>query len=937
MANKDNIQSIDLNGTLNLNRYRCDIKQFEGFNEKNASIFGNVLTPFFHTSYDTDYFGINNKVYHVDENYNDNYIALYKDNTLISTLPKYSISKSTIKLEKNIRAFEFDSEDENVIHLFVEGEEYYQFIDYDVENDEIISTTNTSISIGNLSSCDMIDGNVVFYNSIGSRLYICNKNDSTYISFSNSGSPICTVNKLDSTFDATVGGVSRTRYLISYCGRSGNINVNAENVHNVLFYTNASGNISYNEVTLISSTLNTNQIPKFAPKVYGTDVVFYYVTDIETINASTSSTPTTVYMTATPTSFNSGTNELTVTCDNSLIVKNSSANTSNKCSVEITPFFCSILIGCQQNNTNTYFDSVNKYFIGNTGYITSNDSTRYIPFGHKIDYSNNLLSYKFSILMNYNNISNISVTYKGRTSNIGTIITEWNSISEQANICVSDYKCMFKNTDNTLSLIKIENKAPQYRGILDRYIVFDTPYYTNIFDTQRETFYHAFTDYNNRMIMCEKKGDTSISDFPSGYGLSTPYNYIYSSAINANMEVNNIYISSIEYNPNIIENGRHDKYYGEFVECGEYGFNEVVDVYWDNDNTATTSIYRRSFATHTSYFDNSLRNIPYPITSNGNILYSSNIFSEFINSYSNKDFIINDNVGYPLTYINNQPTLNFYFLSGIEYINSAFILQGMNYVNTNNMIFSVMYNGDVISYTEPLVAIQGFKFLGNTTKCAFYYSNFTKSVYGFFGDRTLNKLIDCSSIADIKNVYFNPKEYKIYVVTAKNIVVIDDETMYTINVPNVINISFTNDFIILNIDANDIKSELLTYHSATNKERFPIKLTTQYYGLGNNIKSVVDCIYLRLFYDYDSSFDVKGDVKLNIVTLTDCGKKSEEKIFSILPSDWDSETKTVYLRYQPKYQECVGMEISIESPFAIATLDVGYSTDGTIQNSKFNS
>ena len=376
---------------------------------------------------------------------------------------------------------------------------------------------------------------------------------------------------------------------------------------------------------------------------------------------------------------------------------------------------------------------------------------------------------------------------------------------------------------------------------------------------------------------------------------------------------------------------------GEFVECGEFRYNEKVDAYWTASSTATTANYRRSYTTNTSFYDNSLSGIPYPITSNGNILYSTNIFSEFINSYSNNDYVINNRVGYPLVYINNQPTLNYYFLTGIENVDSAFILQGTSYINTNTMIFSVSYNGDVISYTEPLVSIQGFKFLGNTTKCAFYFSYFTKCVYGFLGDRTLNKLIDCSAIENIINVYFNPKEYKIYVVTEKDVVVMDEETMYAIDIPNVTNISFTNESIILNVFRNNrTESEMLTYHSSTNKNRIPLKLKTQYYGVGNNIKSIIDCIYIRLFNDYNESFNIKGDIKLHVNTITDCGKKSEEKIFSILPSDWDKETRTFYIRYQPKYQECVGMEVDIESPFALATLDFGYSTDGTAQVSKYN-
>ena len=943
MANKNTIQNINFNGYLNLNKYRCEIKNFDGFNEKNASIFGGVLTPYFKQSYNNKYFGLNNKIYYIDEDYSYDKIALYNEDKLVSTLPKYSITKETFKIEKNVIAYEFDKSNTNIVHLFVEGENNYQFIDYNIKTKQIITTVDTSVAIGTISNCNMLDDNVVFYSQSDTRLHIINKNhswtSSSYV-YSN-GSPICTFNKLDSSFDVNT---NTPRYLITYCGRSGNISVNADNVHTYVVYFGANNTIVANEVTLVSSGLNSNQIPKFVPNVYDRNPIFYYVTDIENINNSTSSSPLTVYMTATPTSLDTNTNELTVTCSNPITVKNSAVNTTNKCSVEITPYFCSTLIGCSQNDNNVYFDSIDKYFVGNTGYLTinildSNGSTaRVNPFGHKIDFCNMTLNYKFSILMNYTNITNMSVTLNSaisgnRKSNIGTVVNEWNSIDGNSNICVDDYRCMFKNTDNTISILEINMNAPKYKIVLDKYIVFETPHYINIFDTEKETFYHSFNDYNNRMVMCEKYGDTSIADFPSGYTSATPYSYLYASAINANMEISNVNISSIQYNPNIIENGKIDKYKGEFIECGEFRYNEKVDIYYDMSNTATTAIYQRSFTLQTSYYDNSLDLIPYPITSSGNILYSSNLFSEFINSYSNKDFIINNKVGYTLTYINNKPTLSYYFLSGIESINSAFILQGINYINTDNFIFQLDYNGNVIGYSSALVNIQGFKFIGNSTKCAFYYSPLTKCIYGFLGDRTLNKLLDCSDIGDIKYSFFNPKEYKIYVVTENKILVVDDETTFSINIPNVDNISFTDEFIIIN---NGNKSELLSYHSKTNKQRLPIKLQTQYYGMGNNIKSVIDCIYIRLFYDYDDSFNVKDNIVLKVNTLTDCGRQSEEKIISVQPSDWDKETKTFYIRYQPKYQECVGMEVSVESPFAIASLDFGYSTEGNTQVSKFN-
>lgn len=929
MANKNNIQSVNLNGTLNLNKYKCEIKNFDGFNEKNSSMFGGVLTPYFQSSYSDSYFGVNGGIYHVNSDYSYDKIALYNNDKLVSVLPKYSVSKLNIDIRKNVLAFEFDSSDKNIIHLFVEGETVYQYMDYNIESGTVFNVLDTFDSVGSVTQCYMIDQNVVYYDTKNANLYISNRHYTKHIYYSNNGSPICSFNRLPTSFNID----GKRLYLISYCGRSGRMSVDAGNVHNLVVWFDSEGHIHDTEVTLAASGIYSDDIGKFAPKVFDDNPIFYNVTNVERLNQSTSANPITSYLMATPSSYDSNTSTLTVACSRPLTVQNNIQNSNNKCSVEITPYFCSVLAGNNANSCNCYFDSNKKYFVFNGGYVES-EGSRYLPFGHKVDISDASLNYKFSLLINYGSVSNLSVSGRQRTSNIGSVVNEWNLIDEKSCVCVDGYKCLFKNSDNTLSLVEIKMEAPKYKVILDRYIFFSTPHWMNIYDTKVQSFYHAFNDYNNRIIPCEKSGDLEANTFPTG--LLNPFTYLGVSAINANMEVSNINFSSIQYNPFVVQHGRNDSYNGEFKECGEIRYNEKVDFYLDASNTATSSVYKRSFTLSSSYYDNELRGVVYPITSNGNIMYSANLFSEFVNSYSNKDFIINGTVGYPLTYINNNPTLNYYFLSGIDSIRSAFILQGINYINTDKFIFQIEYSGDVIGYSQALVTIDGFKFVGNTTKCAFYYSDLTKTIYGFYGDRSLTKLVDCSDINIVKGSYFNPKEYKTYVVTDKNVIVIDENTMYTIDIPNVTNVSFANERIILNFEGEEFKSKLLEYHSKTNSERIPLKLKTQYYGMGNNIKSVVDCVYIRLLYDYGASLNVKGDLKLSVSTLTECGRKSEEKTFTVMPSDWDKETKTAYLRYQPKWQECVGMEVSLESPFALASLDFGFSSDGTAQVSKMN-
>ena len=596
-------------------------------------------------------------------------------------------------------------------------------------------------------------------------------------------------------------------------------------------------------------------------------------------------------------------------------------------------------------NHHVLFDSTRNYFIGNCGYIPNNNGTQSVPYGFRVKASTCADRYlDFAYLINYGNITNISARYDDK--GMGNTLAEWNFIDNDVIPKAYDTCCLYKiSNENTINLIQVKKEMPDMEVLFNRYIVVKTHEKNTIIDTSTTSFYHGFVDYNNRVIPCEKYGDTSIANFPFGTSDTKPYlnatltDYLYASAVNANMEISKNNLSSIQYNPLVINQGCHDNYNIEKSSYGSSSLQDYISVYLSDDKRALVPIYYSSFIKEQKYVDESLRDIPYPVTTNGNILYSANLFSEIINSYSNRDMIINDTVAYPLLYINNQPSFSFYFLNGIEGINSAFILQGMNYVNTDDFIFSVTYNGDTISNTEAIVSIKGFRFLGNTTKVAFFYSELKKSVYAFYGDRTLEKVYDCTEIKNIKHTFFNPINYNIYIVTDDYIYVIDDNTVYRIEISGVKSMNFSDKFIYVYTEDNiyvlsyEKPSESYLFNTLNTFKKIPIKLETQLYGVGNNIKSVVDCIYLRLFND---NIVEQGTLKLSVKTLTDKGESTEEKAFTINASDWDKESNTFYIRYQPKNQECLGMSVNIVSDFAIADFDIGHSTDGTIQVSKYN-
>lgn len=962
MANKNDVMGIPLDGLLNLNKYRSDVTQFEGFNKKNSPIYGGVLSPLYE---EKQTINENEKTILVnDDKYSlikqDDFVSyLYKNGEIIQQYDNINLTKESIKVPYNILAFERDEENPNYIDMFVEGARFYEIKRYNINTNEFENMISPRISIGKISKVEMRYGFVAFYNFDLKQIIIFHKGKSSYRSFAWTWAVennlvdklIFTINKLKSTFDHE----GQSRYLLSFYGIQFNGNEQITgNGNRIITLDNSSPGFTSSSVTLKSKTDNSleqHRIPTFA--IYSTEknVTFYNVF-VEYMNKNNGL----YYLSGTADSYDETNEILYVNCNNSITLNNSIPSKANDktASLEANTYFYSILfktnVSSMSNGKNclnhhVLFDSTRNYFIGNCGYIPNNDGTQSVPYGFRVKGSSNTEYYlDFTYLINYGNITNISVRYDNRR--MGNILAEWNFIDNDVIPKAYNTCCLYKiSNENTINLIQVKKEIPDMEVLFNRYIVVKTHQNNNIIDTSTTSFYHGFVDYNNRVIPCEKYGDTSIANFPFGASDTKPYlsatltDYLYASAVNANMEASKINLSSIQYNPSVINQGCYYNFNIEESSYGSSSLQDYVSVYLSDDNRALVPIYYASFIYGRKYVDESLKNIPYPVTMNGNILYSANLFSEIINSYSNRDMIVNDTVAYPLLYINNQPSFSFYFLNGIEGTNSAFILQGMNYVNTDDFIFSVTYNGDTISNTEAIVSIKGFRFLGNTTKVAFFYSELKKSVYTFYGDRTLEKLYDCTEIKNIKHTFFNPINYNIYIITDDYIYVIDDNTVYRIEISGVNNMNFSDKFIYAYTEDNiyilsyEKPSESHLFNSLNTFKKIPIKLETQLYGVGNNIKSVVDCIYLRLFND---NIVEQGTLKLSVKTLTDKGESTEEKAFTINASDWDKESNTFYIRYQPKNQECLGMSVNIVSDFAIADFDIGYSTDGTIQVSKYN-
>ena len=322
------------------------------------------------------------------------------------------------------------------------------------------------------------------------------------------------------------------------------------------------------------------------------------------------------------------------------------------------------------------------------------------------------------------------------------------------------------------------------------------------------------------------------------------------------------------------------------------------------------------------------------IDSSGNVILPVSSNGKIISGYSNNDLVRENGTSYPLMYWNNGQKMYAYFLlSGIENMTGVFSLQGQQYTVDDSNIYAVSFANGIVQNVQAVCYKKNLQFLGTLPSQAIFWSAFNKTFYSFTGDRLVSKMFEASDIGEIKYVGQNPSSLSLWICTYKGTYILSDADAYRLNYicEEVVFIEDSALIITANDEGRQVH-QISLWDIGNGGEMVPVKLKTAYFGLGAEQKSVMDCWYIRLFDENR----VEGEVKVKVNTITDVTRHSEEKTFKINPSDYD-ENNIVYLRYQPKYQECTAMQLELESNIGIYELAIGVNaTDSTAQVSKLN-
>lgn len=972
MANQKAQQiSIPFEAPLNMNKNVTDVKSFIGFNERNSPIFGGCLSPLF---FKTDTGGANTVYDRSGNKYTLSNGVLYKNGTQLMTVNTTGYSKETVTNISTVSSITVNPINVDEFKYNTDGSLAYTTIDNNIvtchyqyngtEYTNTISATATPIYGTGIH----FDGNHVFfieasyYSSQGvfisvaatdynfstntwTTMTMYNNTDTpmslvpggalsntftvynnTYFWMPSYNMPITGALKVKFNFGLDHSGLTLMSILMFtennlYTGKNSQFSA-----YNLCIDYNVMGlRVAYykeligSDRTISTSVRYPNVVidgedraifigPTYEA-VSGTDMTIYPIANISSIYVLTSSITR---------KYNNGRSDIgagTVYVDTDISSSVSSFTTNYYNGYYPDSNLSSYLVmgdhircACSRNGIYGVIYDTAVGLIQNTGVtlLTNNNMVSYTGGAYQVG--------RWNVLFNLNNVFGIS-----SSSNI--LLTEWTSVSGSNPIQIDQngYLLYADSSTNTYYRLK-DNAANSLSLVENRYIVVNTTSTINCWDITNDASDYYATDWNNRYF--PGSGTNSLSTYGSYY-----------TAQNAGYRITGSQLCSLELPLSIV--------------AGQGSGTGVIDTPIEGLKLEyyTSGATTASLAT-SAYYNSTLSYQNSSITSNSNsslsgaqyeaaaTLISPNIFTVYNTSYTNQDMVVSNGTAYPLTYYNNKAILLYSLSGGLENVSKSFIIQGQTYCISDNKVYKTTYSSGSLSLSQAIVDVFGLQFLGASPYMALFFSQINRTIYSFTGDAILNAVQEANVISSIYLTAYDTATYKFYLCSNNGLYIVSGDNInhtpaYKLGINNITNVQFTLTGPIIITDSSVIQ---VSYYPQDGYTDNRLKISTCYYGSGNNQVGIIDCWYIRLY----SEQAIAGTLSVSVNTLTNEGCATEKKIINIKATDWDKLTNTYYIRYQPKMQRGVGASLNLESDFPISSLSASYTQDTTVQVSANN-
>lgn len=958
MANqKADLHSINLKTqAVNLNKYKHDIKPYEGFRKNNSPFYGNVLSPFYGRRFES----IGSNSYVTKDGFiyslkNGNLVVRKGNDELQLSNAQDAASRFIIKDTMVVSGNETYS---NILGYFQTSDDYKMLCTSEegiyaiVNSDSTVLYEWTSETESRYQPSEKVhfteyaEDDDTYCFAVGPYVYFVVNGELIRDAY------------LDRTLNVSFGCARSNGHFI-ICRRNNNTQ------HSDILTTNTTGPTYFTRITTVRLVLSGSSTHDFTGSTF--DLFFNRSKSVVFTSKAWLITDVGIPLTGNNVTY---INSTTISIDRKIHKTNvTNLSAYDNLSSIFSNYSNFSLLGCQgQHNiyhpayTNTwvYTEVKHKKFLGmtyktitnvftftttydawtetiNDGYLTTfvdADNQNYynnVPMGTDGSYAGGTISTiedNVRALYHGGELQGISIANDRET--VGTMLCTMSEIDSNFPITVrrvGDITYIYYKDTNAWNCIKVtpDTDKAVLKVLNDDYILVNTTDYYNCFSISSRQWYHYGSDWNDRAVFScinnvPKDNRTNLQSY-----INNCESYYFATAQAANYEaLNTPFISTIfasyagllpKSKSNITCN----------IVAGGTPNGQDIDVYYGkNADYGSAPIYVASYDysldTLTKYINNRLDNTNFAFS----FTLTPSIFAEFIKGFINQGIIIDNNHSYIQVFVNNvKPVFAINFVSQLEGITSAFIIQGQYFVVINGSIYR--YNNGAV---DAIVNIDNMLFIGNNPYMALFWSATNKTFYRFTGDNQLYPIVQADEVDTIKHTSFNPNTLSIYIITDKDILILGQDTL--VKLPYT---EYDRCFPLVNGAAFSGKDSTLeiSYNKLDGYDIIPIELETELYGYGNSLKAVNDCVYLRL-YDEDMK---TGKVEVSSETLNEISKVSQKKEYSITKDMWDKESKTVFLRYQPQNQAATGFSVRIKSPFAIVSLQIS-STVETVQNSSHN-
>ena len=453
------------------------------------------------------------------------------------------------------------------------------------------------------------------------------------------------------------------------------------------------------------------------------------------------------------------------------------------------------------------------------------------------------------------------------------------------------------------------NATAQYT-VDDDYIYFNTTSYENTYSFKEDKIFCRSDDYNDRVLLTGPTGS----------------NGLYVSAYKSNAQVMN-YSGFATVYPEV-ENQLGSTYKKLELEDLE---THPIEIF--SPNTAGGVAYYKHSITfvdgtadvYDTFQESSLDGTMYPISTDGNTLYNTPVLMAISDTYINEKIGSIGNYSYILAKSQRQENICGYYEYTLSEISKIFITQGSFYGITDRYIFDLSVVNSQLQINRVVANKLDLVFLGAFPNTALFYSKLDKSIYAFTGDAILTKLKEAYRINEIYSTYCDPSRLTMIIATDIGTLIFYQNQTFLLDYIH------TKDEIYYDDNTYIIGDTFLSLSYKPDYDIAPITLQTEFYGLGSNVKSVNDCVYIRLAKNGIG----KGYLKITSYCLNEKTVESNTKTIDIIDSMFDKVTDSFLVRYQPQNQSASGFSVKLETTNPIISLSIGHTAEA-VQNARIN-